>query len=94
MTNFWYGACLGKIIEDEMYIGNYYYGKHTKKFDKKSGKDIWGKKPRDEWLALNCPKIIDDMTYIKAQEILKKNKMTKNNKKPHIFAGLVRCDVC
>lgn len=45
---FWYGACLGKIIEDEMYIGNYYYGKHTKKFDKNQEKRYLGKKPRDE----------------------------------------------
>ncbi len=36
MTNFWYAGSLGKIIDDEMYVGNYYYGKHTKKFDKKS----------------------------------------------------------
>ncbi len=51
-------------------------------------------KPRSEWIELPCPRIVDDATFAKAQELIEKNKAMKNNKVSHPFAGLVKCDAC
>ncbi len=93
-SNHWYPWSLWKLISDEIYIWNYYYWKKWKRFDKKNWKEIEFIKPKNEWLTLESPKIIDDVTFYKAQELMKKNKTTKNNKFPHIFAWLIKCDVC
>lgn len=92
--NHWYPWSLWRLIWDEIYIWNYYYWKKWKKYDKKLWKDIDYIKPKDEWLILESPKIIDDLTFFKAQELLKKNKLTKNNRNSHTFAWLIKCDCC
>lgn len=92
--NHWYPWSLWRLIWDEIYIWNYYYGKKWKRYDKKLWKDVDYLKPRNEWLILSSPRIIDDVTFYKAQDLLKKNKTTKNNKKPHVFAWLLKCDCC
>lgn len=83
-----------KLIWDEIYIWNYYYWKKWKKYDRKLWKDVTYIKPKNDWLILEAPRIIDDLTFFKAQELLKKNKLTKNNKASHIFAWLIKCNCC
>lgn len=92
--NHWYPWSLWRLIWDEIYIWNYYYWKKWKRYDKRLWKDVDYIKPRSEWLILQSPRIIDDVTFYKAQDLLKKNKTTKNNKNPHVFAWLLKCNCC
>ena len=72
-----------------MYIWYYYYWKKTKK----KWKIV--ENPKEECIRFECLAIIEDKSlFYKAQELLKLNKLTKNNKKNHLFAWLIRCNDC
>ncbi|WP_371378772.1 recombinase family protein [Sporomusa aerivorans] len=53
-------------------------------------------RPSDEWIEVSIPSIVDEITWHNAQRQLKQNKnlSSRNQKKEHVFAGLVYCAKC
>lgn len=54
-------------------------------------------RPRQEWITIAVPAIIDEATFEKAQEKLQENKKfsSRNNKKnQYLLSGLLRCKEC
>lgn len=85
----WHTTSISRILQNEMYSGLYYYWKN----EKVNWKKVWA--PKENWIAFECPAILEDKSiFYKAQELLKKNKLTKNNENPHMFAGLIKCWEC
>jgi len=85
----WHTTTISRILQNEMYTGIYYYGRIEKVNWKKN------LAPKENWIAFECPAILKDKSiFYKAQELLKKNKLTKNNENPHMFAGLIKCWEC
>lgn len=85
----WHATTISRILQNEMYIWYYYYWKKTKV----NWKVV--ENPKDEWIPFRCSAIIEDKSlFYKAQELLKLNKVTKNNEKNHLFAWLIRCNDC
>ncbi|MBQ9355283.1 MAG: recombinase family protein [Clostridia bacterium] len=91
-------ACLHDILTNRKYIGEYVYNRSV-------SKDIDGKrnnhknKPESEIIRLKdgIPRIIDDRTFYKVQEIIKQRAKThsfpRENRK-RLLSGIIRCGIC
>lgn len=98
----WRTSTLSRLLRNEAYIGRAYYNKtvavepknprSNEKYRriKKSSRTY---KPRDEWIPIAVPKIIDKVLFEKVQKQLKKNsKFSKRNRKhAYLLAGLLYC---
>ncbi len=104
--NKWWPSSIYAILKNETYTGTAYMyktrsvepSKHPKleryRQRRKSSKVD---RPREDWLAVSVPAIIDIATWQKAQELLRKNSMRslRNNKKnDYLLRGLVVCGLC
>ena len=86
---FWRPEQIRAFLQDEIYIGKYYYGKSKdrKRLDK------------SEWKLSDhrVPVIIDNITFARAQMLLKETRFTKiSNPDKHIYllSGLLKCEHC
>ena len=91
-------ACFHDILTNRKYIGEYVYNRSV-------SKDIEGKrnnhknKPESEIIRLQggIPRIIDDITFYKVQEIISKraksHSFPRENRK-RLLSGIIRCGIC
>ena len=98
-----YQTTIAKILRNESYIGNWYYGKryaceakyHYKK-DRKQGLTGRRFRPKSEWCLIKIPAIIDKLFFNKVQKMV--NKRREDYLKPtihfYLCQGLVRCVHC
>lgn len=87
--NFWRPEQVRIILQDEIYIGKYFYNKKLK------GKRL----PKEQWKLspFEFPKIIDVLTFEKTQRLLESSKhVRKESSSKHIYllGGLLTCDAC
>ena len=91
---------LKRMLSNEIYIGNYYYGKSYPYGEKNHRGQRNGRKfrPKSEWKLIKMPKIalIDKAVFNKIQEILdyRKKHFLKETKYQYLCQGLVRCLKC
>lgn len=104
--NKWWSSTIYQILKNETYTGTAYMyktksvepNKHPKvkryRHRRKSGKVD---RPREQWIPVSVPAIIDYETWQKAQDLLKVNarRSRRNNKKnSYLLRGLVICGHC
>jgi hypothetical protein len=88
-----------QILTNETYIGTLYYGKR-KRVPGKSNPDRntrWQHLPREAWIAIPVPSIIDPGTFQAAQTQIARNaqQSRRNRKHDYLFvAGRLRCGQC
>lgn len=87
--NYWRPERIRMILQDERYVGKYYYNKV------KNGKKL----PVSEWKLspYALPLIIDPFTFEQAQKLLTELKHTRQSAKDdhvYLLSGLLRCDGC
>jgi len=94
----WRASIIHSMLRNETYIGTTYYNrrksieidngnKYTRRI--KSGIEF---RPKDEWIAISTPSIIDKKTFNLVQRILKKNKRPYfGGKSRYMLSGLVKC---
>ncbi len=98
-------SMIAKILHNTAYIGEAYYNKRMSIVPLKPRKNI-GKyiknakcssklRPKDEWIKISVPKIIDRVQFERVQNILKKNLMlsNRNAKYNYLLSAKVFC-VC
>lgn len=86
---FWSNSTIGKILEDEVYTGKYYFNKTEKK--KQLPKEKWELSPHRHF------PIIDALTFSKVQERLGRSSLERNKTKAtdtYILSGLLKCACC
>ncbi len=92
-----------KILVNESYIGNHYFGKTSPCIAKYHIHKTWKhrftgrrRNPRAEWRLVKVPAILDRDIFGKAQEIIKKRAKYKLFKSKYEFLcqGLIRCVRC
>jgi len=100
---FFHCSTVRKILGNEVYIGNWYYGKsspcvakyhiHKVRKYKLTGRRI---NPKSEWALIKIPAIIDKRIFNRAQQILKRRYRQKGeeSKFPVLCKGLIRCVDC
>lgn len=99
--NKWHWSVIKKILKNETYIWKYYYWRNKVEHEVIKNDETWEKilkvlvkKWRDEWIEMECPKILEDEDiFTKAQILLNENKKI-TTKTPHNFSKLLHCWLC
>jgi len=78
------------ILHNETYRGTWHYGKSKTKRGKRT------QNPREGWVEVKVPEIVDDATFIEAQFKLASfaRKYEGNIKHTYLLRGRIRCGVC
>lgn len=89
----WYQSTVTRILRNESYTGRYYYGKT--KVVQKNGKKEQIPRPKEEWILIEIPRIIDDMTYDRIQQAIDQFR-TKQGRKSndYLLSRIVICGRC
>lgn len=102
----WWASSIYAILKNETYTGMAYMNKtrwvepaKNPKIDKyrKRKKSTNVSRPKDEWIGIPVPQIIDRKTWETAQTLLKKNSIMasrNNTKNQYALRGLVICGLC
>ena len=98
----WSENYIRDILQNRVYIGDWYYGKRQSVEPKKrKGEYIRIKnssariRDKKEWIEFKVPAIIDEETFYKAQEIFERKRRVKHNlKREYLLNGLVYCGEC
>ena len=75
------------VLRDPIYVGRWYANRFGK-----GGK----LKPRNEWIEVKVPRIIDDELFERTQQLLqtRKNYCERNAKYNYLLQGLIKCGDC
>ncbi len=87
----WSPSTVRRMVVNETYKGVWYFGKTRRQ--KVNGKIVQKATPKDEWIAVDVPAIIDAEIWEHAQGMLAKNKQeaTRNTRRHYLLRGLVFC---
>ena len=99
-AGFWHNGTLSPMVRKPLYKGEFYANQN--KFEKRwnPGKQKFTlhqvKKPRDEWILVPVPAIVEPELWEAAQEVLKVNrrKATRNANHKWLLTGFLRCAKC
>lgn len=83
----WSRATVGEMLNDKVYIGEYFY-------NKKSGKNRKKYKPRGEWVQITVPAIVTKDTFEKSSKDRKDRAPTSSSSaltSPTLLTGLLKC---
>jgi len=100
-------STLKQILQNETYIGNFYFGKKryckatriVKEVSKTRNRGLltgWKWRPRSEWKLIKVPPIIDEATFYRVQEIIRMrhNNYLRKPKYNYLLQKLVVCKHC
>ena len=102
----WAPATIRLILVNETYIGKAYYNRRFGLKPKKPRNPMAYQKyenttkklrPKNEWIEIEVPAIIDEDTFRRAEEQLKKNtwwSSRNNTQHQYLLRGLIRCGEC
>lgn len=101
----WASSTLSRLVRREDYIGNSFYNKTIGLIPLKSQNGNGYKrrkktsrkyKPREEWLPIKVPQIVDNETFDLAQKQLIRNQelSPRNIKRKYLLRGLIFCYEC
>jgi site-specific DNA recombinase len=84
----WGSSAVGKMMEKELYIGVWYYGKNNYRKKKMN--------PKEHWIAVPVPAIVDRAIWKQAQERKSQNIAFHRspNKRQYLISGMVKCGNC
>lgn len=89
----WHRSQVIRIIHNEMYAGVF----HQNRWDTANGKNAHHvEKPRDQWVPVPVPAIVDRGTWEAAQRQVEENTTLnpRRTKNEYLLRGLVHCGVC
>ncbi len=85
----WLANTVGRMLKIETYAGVWHYGK----MKRENGKLTTA--PRDSWIAVDVPPIVDRDLWEAAQQRRAKRARNKNHKKHnHLLTGMLVCPEC
>ncbi len=87
----WDPQTIRRIVTNSTYKGEWYWGKTHRR--KVNGKTVQSRVPREEWVMVPVPVLIDPERWEQAQSQLKKNKRvsSRNTKHKYLLRSLVFC---
>jgi site-specific DNA recombinase len=99
----WWHSTLCRILSNEAYVGRVYFNQtetlptaSTPTHARRRG-TTQRRRPREEWIAISCPRILDDTVFEAAQRVSRDNsKWSPRNlhEQAWLLRGLVRCGSC
>lgn len=89
----WYQTTVTRILRNESYTGTFYHGQT--KVVQKSGEKKQVPMPKEEWIPIAIPKIIDNLTFEKIQQAIDEFGKGKGRKsKSYLLKGIAKCGRC
>jgi DNA invertase Pin-like site-specific DNA recombinase len=99
----WWHSTLCRILTNEAYVGRVYFNQtetiptNTVTNSGRRRSTTQRRRPRDEWIEISCPPILDDAIFEAAQRVSRDNsKWSPRNlhDEAWLLRGLVRCGAC
>ncbi|WP_166238500.1 recombinase family protein [Paenibacillus turpanensis] len=98
----WHRQTVRQILMNETYTGVFYHNKWNtegmlgNKYRGNKEKVPMTLRPREEWIPVQCPAIIERETFDYAQKLLKESRRrwAGSPKREYLLSGLVRCGDC
>ena len=94
-SHLWSRGTIQNILTNESYIGRWHYRK-GRRVKTAEGQSKHIARPREEWIEIAVPPIIDEATYEAAQRQRERNKRLKGKQHSrfYLLGGMLRCGHC
>ena len=97
----WWHSTVCRVLSNEAYIGRVYFNQ-TQSVPARPGSGrrrptAQRRRPREEWIAIPCPAILDEALFEAAQKVSRDNSRWSPRhlqEEAWLLRGLVRCGVC
>ncbi|MFF2532739.1 recombinase family protein [Brevibacillus sp. NPDC058079] len=98
----WHRQVVRQMLMNEAYVGRFYQNKWNtegmlgNQFRQPDEKVRMKMRPKEEWISLPCPSIIDEVKFEHAQRLLKESRRrwAGRSLNEYLLSGLVRCGTC
>ncbi|KMZ41712.1 MULTISPECIES: recombinase family protein [Bacillales] len=98
----WHRQVVRQMLMNEAYVGRFYQNKWNtegmlgNQFREADEKVRMKMRPKEEWISLPCPTIIDEVKFEHAQRLLKESRRRWAGRSfnEYLLSGLVRCGSC
>jgi site-specific DNA recombinase len=93
----WVPGTVGRVLRNEAYVGRLFWNRTHTSYDHQLGRNRQTRRPRDEWVTIPVPAIIDDDTFEAARRAAADNRaFSPRRTEPDTFLlrQLVRCGRC
>lgn len=98
----WHRQVVRQILLNEAYVGRFYHnrwnteGRLGNKYKPKDEQIPMTERPREEWIEVPCPPIIDEDVFNHAQKLLNESRRrwAKASINEYLLSGLLRCGDC
>lgn len=98
----WHRQVVRQILLNRAYIGEFYQnrwnteGTHLNKHLPPEERVPMRERPREEWILIPCPPIVDRETFEHAQKLIaeSRRRFAKESLHKYLLSGLVRCGEC
>ncbi|GAA4705713.1 recombinase family protein [Brevibacillus fulvus] len=98
----WHRQVVRQILANRTYIGEFYQnrwnteGMLANRYKQADERRVVQQRPRDEWICIPCPAIVDKAQFEHAQQLLKESRRRWAGKAQHqyLLSGLLRCGEC
>lgn len=98
----WHRQVVRQILKNRAYIGEFYQNKWNtegmllNKYRPKEERVQMKERPKDEWIQVPCPAIIEKETFDYVQKILEESRRrwAKESRRQYLLSGIVRCGEC
>ena len=98
----WHRQVVRQMLMNRAYIGEFYQNRWNtegmlgNQFRSPEERVRMRERPKNEWIRVPCPAIIDEETFFHAQTLLEESRRrwSKKSKHQYLLSGLVRCGDC
>lgn len=98
----WHRQVVRQILMNRAYKGEFYQNRWNtegmlgNKYRLPEERVSISERPKNEWILIPCPQIIDDNTFCYAQQLLEESRRrwAKKSKHQYLLSGLIRCGDC
>jgi len=99
----WWHSTLCRILSNEAYVGRVYFNQtetvpaNTATTQRRARPSAQRRRPREEWIEIHCPPVLDEAVFEAAQTVSRDNsKWSPRNLQDQawLLRGLVRCGTC
>ena len=96
----WWHSTVCRVLSNEAYIGRVYFNQTETVPAKRAGSrrpTAQRRRPREEWIPVPCPPIVDEATFEAAQRVSRDNSRWSPRHlqdEAWLLRGLVRCGMC
>lgn len=98
----WHRQVVRQILMNESYVGRFYHNRWNtegmlgNKYKSKEDRISMTERPREDWIEVPCPIIIEEDVFNHAQKLLNESRRrwAKKSVNQYLLSGLLRCGDC